>query len=248
MTFQCAAVAGVDPVLDDQVVFEVDEEVPAIDVKHFFHADIIVGKVALFHLSSEGVDDGEALTEGLKLPVDIVGPALCIGTIVPVLTCLDVPETVDAQAIIVGFVVTMSHIGLVALGTQVIDGDEEIIGGRVEVIGTSKSLRGRFLGYNNHSRNIVRIKNGESGHGLGITIVAGGNDAAFAYSFCNNLNAVAKLDSLETDAFWSIDFVAVVVSVVERPPHDGVAQSHLEFIFVYFLSRNKAAETKKHEG
>ena len=248
LTFQCAAVAGVDPVLDDQVVFEVDEEAPAVDVKHFFHADIIVGKVVLFHFGSEGVDDGETLTEGLKFPVDVVGPALCIGTIVPVLTCLDVPEAIDAQAIIVGFVVTMSHIGLVALGTQVIDGDEEIIGGRVELIGTCESLRGRFLGYFNHSRDIIRIKNGESGHSLGIAVVAGGNDTAFTYSFCDDLNAVAKLDSLETNDFGSIDFVAVVVAVVERPPNDGVAQSHLEFIFVYFLSRNKAAETKKHEG
>jgi len=248
LAFQCAAVGGINPVLDNQVVFDVDEEVPAVDVKHFFHADIILGEVVLFHLGSEGVDDGEALTEGLKLPVDIVGPALCIGTIVPVLTCLDVPEAVDAQTIVVGFVVTMSHIGLVALGAQVVDGDEEIIGGRVELIGTCKSLRGRFHGYFNHSRNIVRIKNGESGHGLVIAVVAGGDDAAFAYPFRDNLNAVAKFDSLETDDFWSIDFVASVVTVVERPPNDGVAQSHLEFIFVYFLSRNKAAETKNHEG
>lgn len=248
LAFQCAAVTGVNPVLDDQVVFEVNEEMPAVDVKHLFHADIVVGEVALFHLGSKGVDDGETLTESFKLPVDIVGPALCIGTIVPVLTCLDVPEAVDAQTIVVGFVVTMSHIGLVALGTQVIDGDEEIIGGWVELIGTCKSLRGRFHGYFNHSRNIVRIKNGEFGHGLVIAVVAGGNDAAFTYSFCDNLNAIAELDSLETDDFWSIDFVAVVVAVVERPPNDGVAQSHLEFIFVHFLSRNEAAETKNHEG
>lgn len=244
LTFQRAAVGGVDPVLDDHVfILEVDKEVPAVDVEYLFHADIVVGKIAFVnHFFLEGVKDGETGSKGVKLPFHIIGPTLCFWTIIPIHASLHVPETVEANAVVVRLIITVLHVGFLYITAHVVDGDEEIVGGRIELIDARKGLRGRFHWFLNHNRDFVRIKNGEFGYGFSIVVIASGNDTALAYAFCDNLNAVAILDSLEADDFRSVNVEAVVVAVLERLPDNGVAYSHLKTGLVCLLSHNKAAE------
>ena len=122
LALQRATVGWVNPVADDRAVGLVDEKHPAVDVQNFVGADVILRKVGLVHLVGEGVEREETLAESLKLPVDVVGPALCIGTVVPVFAGLDVPEALAAVSVVVGLVVAHLYEGFLAVVVRVGDG------------------------------------------------------------------------------------------------------------------------------
>ena len=256
LAFQRAAVGRIDPVLDDSAVRVVDEELPAVDVerfvgtsnREFFDTDIVVGQVALVHLIGEGVEDGEAFAERFKLPVDIVGPALCVGTVVPILSSFDVPEAVDALSVVIGFVVAVLHISLVELAAHVVDGDEVIVGRRGELIGTREGLCGRFHWLFYDDGDLIRVKYGEVGYRFGVVVLTGGDDAAIAYGFGNDLDFLAEMNGLETDDLGAFDIVADGIAIFKRHPNNGVAKGHFEFSLICLLGCHKTCKAEHHKG
>lgn len=255
LAFQRATVGGVDPVLDDGAVFEVNEEVPAFDIcgflgvadGDFFGTDIIVGEVVLVYFVGEGIERGEAFAKRLKLPVNVVSPTLCVGTVVPVLSGFDVPETVDALSVVVGLVVAVFHIGFVELAALVVDSDEVVIGWRSECIGACEGLCGRFYWFFDNDGNFVWIEYDEMGYRFSVVVLTGGGDATVANGFGNYLDFFAEVERLETDDFWTFYIVTDAVAVFKRHPNDGVANGYFEFGLVRLLSRHKAREAENHK-
>ena len=209
LALQGAAIGGVDPITNDGAVSLVNEEHPAFDVlglvraanREFVGTYVVVGEVVLVHLSVESVEREETFAERLKLPVDVDGPTLRFGAVVPVLSGLDVPEAVGAVAVVVGFVVAYLHVGFLAVVGRIGEGDEVVVRWRIEFVSVREGLCFWFFKFFNDGSN---IRNLDRELGYGFHIATAGLERAFSFFQGDDLNLVEILSShLEVDDFFA---------------------------------------------